>query len=112
MRPGKKLSSFTRDEVSALFKRARAKVRLPGLRILRASASGKVGRVLIVTPRKVGNSPERNLIRRRIRAIYREGMLYQHPYDCVVLVGKECLLIPFDELRRIIHLIVIPASSS
>ncbi len=103
MKPGKKLSSFTRTEVATLFKSARAKVKLPGLRILRAPASGTVGRVLIVTPRRVGNSPERNLLRRRVRAIYREGKLYSHPYDCVVLIGKECLLIPYEELHRIIH---------
>jgi ribonuclease P protein component len=103
MRPGKKLSSFTRTEVTLLFKNARAKVKLPGLRILRAPASGTRGRALIVTPRKVGNAPERNLLRRRIKAIYRENKLYAYPYDCVFLLGKECLLIPFEELSRIIH---------
>ena len=106
MKPGKKLSSFTRTEVATLFKSARAKVKLPGLRILRAPISGTAGRVLIVTPRRVGNSPERNLLRRRVRAIYREDKLYTHPYDCVLLLGKESLLIPFDELRRLIHSVI------
>ncbi len=106
MKPGKKLSSFTRTEVEILFKSARAKVKLPGLRILRAPASGPLGRVLIVTPRKVGKAPYRNLLRRRVRAIYREGKLYQQPYDCVLLFGKESLIIPFDKLRHLIHSII------
>lgn len=107
MKPGKKLSSFTRTEVTTLFKGARTKVKLPGLRILKAPISGRTaGRVLIVTPRRVGNAPERNLLRRRVRAIYREDKLYTHPYDCVLLFGKEALLIPFDELRRLIHSVI------
>ena len=106
MKPGKKLSSFTRTEVATLFKSARAKVKLPGLRILRAPTSGTLGRVLIVTPRRVGSSPERNLLRRRVRAIYREGKLYLNLYDCIVLLGKESLLISFDELRRLIHSVI------
>jgi ribonuclease P protein component len=106
MKPGKKLSSFTRTEVATLFKSSRAKVKLPGLRILRAPMSGTTGRVLIVTPRKAGSSPERNLLRRRVRAIYREGKLYLHPYDSILLIGKECLLIPFEELRQLIHSVI------
>ena len=30
------------------------------------------GRILIITPRKVGNAPQRNLLRRRLKAIFRE----------------------------------------
>lgn len=103
MRPGRHLSSFTREEVNALFSHARAKVKVPGLRILRAPASLSFGRVLIVIPRKVGNSPERNLIRRRVRSIYREDRLYTYGYDCILLVRPECRSLPFHELRRLLH---------
>lgn len=103
MKPGRKLSSFTRTEVATLFKSAQSKVKLPGLRILRASATSPFGRVLIVTPRKVGNAPHRNLIRRRIKALYRENKFYTYPYDCIFLIGKECVSIPFEKLRHLIH---------
>lgn len=112
MRPGKKLSSFTREEVNTLFSHARAKVKLPGLRILRAPALHTLGRVLIVVPRKVGSAPERNLIRRRVRSIYRENKLYMYPYDCVLLIRKEALAIPFEELSRLLCCVVIQPSSS
>ncbi len=100
MKPGRKLSSFTRQEVSELFTRARAKVRMPGLRILRAPATYALGRVLIVIPRRVGSAPERNLIRRRIRAIFRERKLYLNGYDCIALVGPECKALSYEQLMR------------
>ncbi len=111
MKPGKKLSSFTRQEVSELFTRARAKVKMPGLRILRAPAMANLGRILIVIPRKVGTAPERNLIRRRIKTIFRERKLYLSGYDCVALVGVECKKITFDELTRLLIAVVKPSSS-
>ena len=102
MKPGKKLSSFTRQEVSELFMRARAKVKMPGLRILRAPTTNLYGRILIVIPRRVGSAPERNLIRRRLKAIFRERKLYLSRFDCIVLVGSECKKITFDELTRLL----------
>ncbi len=109
MKPGRKLSSFTRQEVSELFTRARAKVRMPGLRILRATATHEYGRVLIVIPRRVGSAPERNLIRRRIRAIFRERKLYLSGYDCIALIGPECKELSYQELMRTFVAIMKPS---
>lgn len=112
MKPGKKLSSFTRQEVTELFSRARAKFKMPGLRILRASTTHTQGRILIVIPRKVGTAPERNLIRRRIKAIYREHKLYLYGCDCVALIGPECKVISFDQLTRAFIAVVKSSSQS
>lgn len=111
MKPGRKLSSFTRQEVSELFTRARAKVKMPGLRILRAPATQPLGRILIVIPRRVGSAPERNRIRRRIKSIFRERKLYLSGFDCIALIGPECKKISFDELTRLL-LTVVRSSSS
>lgn len=101
MRPGKKISSFTRQEVAELFACARAKIKLPGLRILKAPTTHPYGRILIVIPRKVGTAPERNLIRRRIKMIFREKKLYLYGSNFIALIGPECKKISFQELERI-----------
>lgn len=102
MKPGRKLTSFTRQEVAQLFSRVQAKVRVPGLRILRAVASLDFGRILIVIPRKAGNAPERNLIRRRIKSIFREKKMYQEKYDFIVLIGREAISLSFLELQKLL----------
>ncbi len=100
MWPGKKISSFTRQEVSQLFARVSPKVKVSGLRILRAPATLEFGRILIVTPRRVGTAPERNLVRRRIKSIFREQKLYQRRYDCIALVGRDATAMSYQELLR------------
>ncbi len=105
MWPGKKISSFTREEVSQLFNRVHPKVKIPGLRILRGKASLEFGRILIVTPRKVGSAPERNLIRRRIKAIFTEHKLYQRHYDGIALIGRDATKLSYQDLIRYLHLV-------
>ncbi len=102
MKPGRKFSSFTRQEVAQLFVRAQAKIRIPGFRILRAPTSSAYGKILIVIPRRVGNAPTRNLIRRRIKSIFREKKIYQFSYDFIIIVGPESAGISFAEIHRLL----------
>ena len=88
----KKISSFTQLDITKLLKTAKVKARIPGLRILAAlSTLPEHGRVLIITPRRSGNSPQRNLIRRRIKAIFVEDELYKKNIDLVVVVRREAI---------------------
>jgi len=98
----KKISSFKKSEISELFKRARVAIRCSGIRILTAQSKNKAGRILIVTPRTCGNSPQRNLFRRRIKAIFRENNLATHSKDFVIIVDKRGIATPFDKLRRLL----------
>ncbi|HLJ30979.1 MAG TPA: ribonuclease P protein component, partial [Candidatus Babeliales bacterium] len=56
-------------------------------------------RILIVLARAVGNAPERNLLRRRIKAIFYEEKLFAGNVDYVVIVYKKMVTLPFDQLR-------------
>lgn len=100
----KKISSFTQSEITKLLNTARVKARIPGLRILAAPSSlPEHGRVLIITPRRSGNSPERNLIRRRIKAIFIEDELTQRNIDIVVIVRREGIDTSFGNLKKLLH---------
>ena len=99
----KNISSFTQSDISTLLKTARVKARIPGLRILTASpALAEHGRILIITPRKSGNAPQRNLIRRRLKSIFIEDHLYNKKIDFVVIVRSEGIKTPFAALRKLL----------
>jgi len=74
---------------------------LPSLTLLVAPKSREVGRILVVTSRKVGNAVKRNRIRRRLKAIFYEEKLYDRGYDCIVIIKKAGIELDFDELKKI-----------
>ncbi len=58
------------------------------------------GKLLIVIPRKAGKAHERNLIKRRIKAIYYEEKLYEKSIISIILVREEATKISFEELKK------------
>ena len=97
-----KLSNFSQKEVTQLFKNARRVVRHPGIHILVAPASKPTGRILVVTPKKIGNAPTRNRIRRRFKALFHEDKLFEQGKDCIIVVKKEGTLLPVAELKTLL----------
>lgn len=98
----KKISKFTKREIDYLFKHARRVFRNEACTILLAPRQGESARILIVASRKVGNAPQRNLIRRRIKSIFYEEKLYERVVDCVIIAQKKLTELSFDELKSII----------
>jgi ribonuclease P protein component len=96
--PARKTVKFTQHDVKALFAKAKRVLRQPGLDILLAISDKPQGRLLIVTSRFVGNAPERNKIRRRLRALFYEQRLSNQSYDCIVIVKKGGVGLSFDTL--------------
>jgi ribonuclease P protein component len=101
-RIAKTISSFKPSEVSALFSQARAGYKSAGLTILYAPAQADHGRILIITPRRTGNSPQRNRIRRQCKAIFYQEKLYTRGLDCAVIVRSGALEYSFDTLKQIL----------
>ena len=78
-RIAKDISSFTKNEVSDLFKVARCLKRFQGLVILAGTAQKDHGRILVITPRRSGSAAQRNKIRRRLKTIFYEEV-FAHRY--------------------------------
>jgi ribonuclease P protein component len=98
----KRSSRFTNAEVAQILKVARRPVRHPGLDILCAPAAQKLARILVITPRRSGNSPERNLVRRRIKSIFYENKFYELGYDCIVIIKQLGVEVNFEELKKLL----------
>lgn len=58
-------------------------------------------RVLIVTPRKSGNAVERNLFRRRVRALFYECGFHEGVNDWLIF-AKKASLTSYAELRKLL----------
>ena len=108
---GKKssLSKFTQTEISKLFRHAKRCVRSKGLDILLLPALeslGEVGspqgRILVITPRRIGSAPQRNKIRRQFKALYHELGLTGRGYDCMVIVKPEGVGLAIEILRDLL----------
>jgi ribonuclease P protein component len=95
------LTTFSTLEVSAFFKRAKLGLRNAGLTILYAPRTLAFGRILLITSRKAGNAPQRNRIRRQLRAIFYADKLYERGFDCAVIVRAPAMDYSFDALRTL-----------
>jgi len=77
---------FTRSEIQQLLAKAKRVARLAACDILMAPAEKEPGRLLVVTSRRIGTAPQRNTVRRRLKAIFRTYRFDQAGYDCAVIV--------------------------
>jgi len=93
---------FSEKEVSNLFKTARRALRHPGLDILCGPAAQKQGRILVITARATGTAPKRNLIRRRLKAIFFEEKLFERGFDCIVIIKKAGINLDFEQLKGLL----------
>ena len=96
------ISHFTPREIRTIFNKARKVYADPGLIILAHPSNKEFGRILIITSRKVGNAPERNRIRRRIKAIFYKDKLYTHLIDYFVIVKKPGIAYDSTALTEIL----------
>lgn len=94
--------SFSQSEARKCFNEARRALKHPGLTILLAPHAQQFGRILVVIPRRAGNAPQRNKIRRRLKAVFHEEKLFEYPFDCIVIIRQEAQKLSFDELKELL----------
>lgn len=103
--PLKNLCSFSQKDAKTILKNGSFFARTVGVKIIEAAFGEKTiptlphGRILIVIPRRVGPACTRNLIRRRIRAIYFEEKLYERQTATTVFVYPEAAGYSFEQLK-------------
>lgn len=98
----REITRFSKKEIDELFQKARRAIKHPVLTISLATRQKNFARILIIASRKVGNAIERNKIRRQLKAIFYEEKLYERAFDCIVIVNKQTVGTPFDELKTLL----------
>jgi len=99
---GKAYFTFKRPEISLLFKQARRIYKSRELDVLSAPRAMDYARLLIITPKRIGNAPLRNKIKRRLRALFYENHLFEGPADMVIIIKKEGATLPFESLHAVL----------
>ena len=96
------VSHFSQSEIALLLKSARRVLKHPGLDFLIAPRAHEAGRILVITPKRIGNAPERNKVRRRIKALFYTQKLFQQNYDCIAIIKKDGIHLSSEELKNLI----------
>lgn len=95
----KSLSKFSKKELDTFFKHAKRVYKDQAFTILTHPTGDAFARVLIAVPKKYGNAPERNLIKRRLKSIFREEKLYEKKYNTAFIIRPEAKKLSFQELK-------------
>lgn len=96
----KHLSTFNKKEVVTLLKKGKRVCKDVGLDIISAPATLEFGRILVITPRKAGNAPARNKIRRRLKALFYQKKLYERLTDICIIIKKPGITYTSDQLEQ------------
>lgn len=107
----KSLSNFKKKEIDEIFASFRTRLKNSGLEIILAPKKLEFARILVITPRATANSPKRNQIRRRLKAIFYEEKLFNLPNDCIVIVRRQAINLDFVILKKILVSTVIKYST-
>lgn len=92
----------TQTEIRKLFNKARRVLKHPGLDLLIAPTNEPKGTLIVVTPGSIGNAVARNLVRRRIKAIFDQEQLRSKGYDAIVFVKKDGVKLTYEQLKQLI----------
>jgi len=95
-------SSLSQRDIRTIFRKARRVYQGPGLDLLLYPSPVDTGRLLVVTSRKIGSAPQRNRVRRRLKAIFHEEQLGIHGIDCIAIIKKPGISYSFDQLKELL----------
>lgn len=101
---------LNKKEIALLLKKARFVLRHPACDIRSAPKSGDLARILIITPRAMGNAVKRNLVRRRIKSLFYEKKWYSGDHDWLIYAKKPITQLSFKQLQELISTAIAPIS--
>ena len=93
---------FSRSEIAIFFSSARCLFKNTELTFLTAPSPHPLGRLLVVTPRRVGSAPVRNKIRRQLKALFHENNLLAQPIDYAIIIRQQATELSFAALSSLI----------
>ncbi|MCK4499472.1 ribonuclease P protein component [Candidatus Babeliales bacterium] len=96
----KDLFQFSKPEIDAAFKDAQRISGTKEFTLLQSPTDRDYGKMLIIISRKVGKAHDRNLLRRRLKAIFYENELYKQKSTFILLTRLGAININFKALQQ------------
>ena len=96
---GRHISLWKKDERLKALSQARPIFRSPRFDIRTLPKQGSIARIIVITPKKVGSAPYRNLLKRRIRSIFYQEKMYESTYDWIVFFRPSQSMLTYEELH-------------
>jgi|LakMenE18May11ns_1017448.scaffolds.fasta_scaffold8526484_2 ribonuclease P protein component len=93
------LFSFSPAEVKEAFAVAVALGYGQGVKLIKAPSRHPYSKLLVITPRASGRAHDRNLLRRRAKAIFYEHASHQNPATFILLTNKKATTASFQILK-------------
>ena len=93
----------TQTEIRKLFNKARRILKHPGLDLLIAPTLEPTGKLIVITPARVGTAVERNTVRRRIKALFQKEKWNQKGFDSVIIIKKSGVLLSYEQLKDLMY---------
>lgn len=94
------ITKFSKNEIKFLFEHAEKHYICNTFVLLRAQQQTINGRILIVSSKKVGTAPVRNLLKRRIKHIFLHEKLYGKGFDWILITRKKAASLTFSDLQK------------
>lgn len=102
LKPSKCLCKFSKKELDHFFAVAKSVKKNQAFTFLKAPSQSTFGRFLIVIPKKYGNAPQRNKLRRQLKVIFLNLKLYETKFDYAIIVRPTLKNYDFAKLTQIL----------
>lgn len=102
LKPAKLISKFGKKELDHFFAIAKCAKKNQAFTFLVAPTHAQLGRILPVVPKKYGNAPARNKLRRQLKSIFFTHKLYERLIDFAVITRPAARTYDFQKLTTTI----------
>lgn len=97
---GRHISLWKDDERLVALKQARPIFRSPSFDVRVLPKQDTIARIIVVTPKKTGSAPYRNLLKRRARSIFYQDKLYESANDWVIFFRPSKSILDYKTLHE------------
>jgi ribonuclease P protein component len=96
---GRQISLWKKDERLKALAQARPILRRPEFDVRVLPKQDTIARIIVITPKKVGSSPYRNLFKRRARSIFYQEKLFESVNDWVIYFRPPKAILDYKPLH-------------